>query len=283
MHWQRITLSDFLLYLLLLSGPIAGGLVRAGPKAVAHASIVLLAALSLLTAIQNGRLNLRRTLLDLCLALFSLIAVVSACIAVYPHAARHELFRLAACIALFYFVISTQRRTIKILRLCRFLVISASLHAVLVLLLAQDIDGSSRSFITLFFANHNHLAGYLEMLVCLAFGLATASRGKERFIFFGLGIMLAAAVVFSLSRTGTVALAGGFCFEFALTVKMERRRSKRRVLLVTAFAFLVFTMYVLTWIGTEPIGERMNALDNSLLGDYHRVAMWEPTFRILTR
>ncbi|CAK8720817.1 hypothetical protein GCAAIG_10370 [Candidatus Electronema halotolerans] len=249
----RISLSDILLYLLLLAGPVFGGLVRAGPRAAAHCSIVILAALPLLVGICRGNLKLRRSLLDLPLILFLLAVFLSVSKAVYPYAARTELFRLLACIAVLYVVVHTQRGTIQLFRLCQVLVIAGGIHAGLGLLLAAHNHGG----ISLFFANHSHFAGHLEMLVWLAVGLAIVSHEEKRLIFFSLGILLAAATVFSLSRGGVISLAAGGCFYFAVLVGINKRLPGSLRLLIV---FILLLFAALVHLGIDPIMARLQTL-----------------------
>jgi len=64
---------------------------RAGPKAAAHLSIIILAVFSLLADIYRGNLNLRRSPLDLPFVLFLLIILLSvgeAALSSSPSAAR---------------------------------------------------------------------------------------------------------------------------------------------------------------------------------------------------
>ncbi|WYD79725.1 MAG: O-antigen ligase family protein [Candidatus Electrothrix gigas] len=275
MRWLGITLSDILLYLILLFGPIAGGLVETELLAAAHVTITLLIALSLLTVLYQGRLRLRYTLVDLSLALFFFIAFVSACTAVYPHAARHELFRWVACAALFFFVVNTQQDTKKLLLLCWILVVSSSLHAVLGLMLTAS---DSRSGISLFFANHSHFSGYLEMLVWPAVGLAMISKGEKRILLFGMAVLLIAATVFSLSRGGIIGLVAGFCLYLAIFIgtDMEEHRGFRLLLV-----FVLFSTAVLIWFGLDPAVERMKTLTDPLIAGQGRFPIWQGTLKMI--
>ncbi|MCI5116181.1 MAG: hypothetical protein D3912_15475, partial [Candidatus Electrothrix sp. AX1] len=225
MHRLRITPSDLLLYLILLFGPIAGGLVETWSITAVHVTTILLVSLALLSALyREDELRLYRTPLDLPAVLFLTVAVISACTSVYPHASRILLYRIINCLALFSFIVHTHRETRKLLLLCRVIVLSGGVQAVTGLILTNgslfgfEVQSHGHYGISLFFANHSHFAGYLELTIWLAVGLATVTRGAERLVLLTLALLMMAAAVFSLSRGGIIGLTAGLCFYLAVFV-----------------------------------------------------------------
>jgi tetratricopeptide (TPR) repeat protein len=124
------------------------------------------------------------------------------------------------------------------------------------------------------FANPDHFAVWLAMLICLGVGdllaradrgpraampLARALRSREaredlirRYLpFVGLGLM-AAALVFTLSRGGILALLGALAVVLAVSGALGRMRWT----LVLVGALLVVVLALGAWIGLDPILRR---------------------------
>src|SRR5262249_31521363 len=124
------------------------------------------------------------------------------------------------------------------------------------------------------FANHNHFAGYMEMIVPLPIALMlTRSVSAERRIFycFAAAIMCIATVA-SLSRGGVLSLACGLAFVLLLTVRQRRksrlethsRSTGKAPSRAAAFSSTLLPVTLLTvvialgvfWIGTEQLVHR---------------------------
>ena len=193
---DRVSPNELLLFLILLFGPLAHGLVETGPITAVHLAVTILLASFFLTKLYRGKLELYRTPVDLPVFLFCVISCVSLFTSVYPHAGRSSLYRILTCLGLFYFVVNTQRSKKKISLLCCVLLLSGSIQAVMGLtvtdgeVLGMKVFSGGMYNISLFFRNHSHFAGYLEMLVWLAVGMATVSRGAKRLLLFTLAIDL---------------------------------------------------------------------------------------------
>ena len=285
MRPSRISLPELLLYLILFFGPVAHGLVETWSITAVHIAVIILLTSVTLTGIYRGSLRLHRTPVDLPIVLFCLVVLFSFFTSVYPYAGREIICKLITCLALFYFIVNTCRGTGKVYRLCLMIVLFSGIYAVLGLiwtngrLLGFEIFSKGQYDLSLFFVNHNHFAGYLETTVWLAVGLATVSRGAWRLILFVLGILMAAALVFSLSRGGIIGLIGGLCFYLAafVCIKKEMPGSLRFLI---AFALLTFA--VLAWLGLGPVADRMKTLSDPLLAGKARLEMWKGTVEMIS-
>lgn len=248
-----------------------------------YIAVIALLFSSLLSALYNGGLRLYRTPVDLPLLLFCILSVCSFFTSVYPYAGREVMYKMITCLALFYFIVNTQRSTKEIYRLCRILVVFNGIYAMLGLvwtvggLPGLKIFSKGNYDISLFFFNHNHFAGYLELTVWLAVGMATVSRGAGRVLLFGAGIFMATAVVFSLSRGGIIGLFAGLVFYLSVSVYVKKR--KKSLLFLVSFALL--TLAVLVWLGLEPVVERMKTLEDLRLAGRGRLDMWQGTLRMI--
>lgn len=127
------------------------------------------------------------------------------------------------------------------------------------------------------FVNHNHFAGYLELIVPLPFALiVTGAVNRNRILYGFAAVVMAVALAASLSRGGIISLAGGLLFVFAAGIGYARRKTGAErfgespgvgsdgnfissslinfgaiALIIGAFVFGVL------WIGSDPVIERL--------------------------
>ena len=284
MHRPRITLSDLLLYLILLFGPIAHGLVETWAITVSHISVITLLTFSLLAALYSGRLKVYRTAVDLPLALFFFIVLLSIFTSVYAHAGRILLYKMLSCLALFYFVINTQRRGRKLLRLCSLLVLFSGIYALTGIFWRHGslfglfaVQQQKQGWISLFFANHNHFAGYLELTAGLSLGLATVRSGSRRFLFFSMGVLSVVGIVLSQSRGAIIGTAAGFCFYLTLYIWANKRKK-----LMMPVVFLLTIFLCLSCFDLTSVIERMRSLEEDpITTQEDRTEMWQGTLSMI--
>jgi O-antigen ligase len=87
------------------------------------------------------------------------------------------------------------------------------------------------------YANHNHYAGLMEMLVPLAAAAAFLEQGGKRALFLFASTIMALSIVFSRSRGGMLGLACSIVFVCA--VLYRRHRQQRAALTMMAMSVLV--------------------------------------------
>ncbi|MEN3335989.1 MAG: hypothetical protein V7641_5354 [Blastocatellia bacterium] len=119
------------------------------------------------------------------------------------------------------------------------------------------------------FANHNHFAGLMELLIPIPLGLllTRAVRGEMRWLYGFAALMMSLAVLASLSRGGMVSLAASVGFILLLSLRARRYRDERRdarsrlAAVVGRIAITVTILIVIAagvfWIGADPIIERV--------------------------
>lgn len=131
------------------------------------------------------------------------------------------------------------------------------------------------------FVNHNHFAGYMEMIapIPLALILLRAVRG-ELAMFFGFAtVMMGIATVVSLSRGGMVSLFAGLMFVISLGLKPESGRRNGNgngrgwlnippaLARYGGAALIVLTIGVgALWMGADPVIRRMEKGELSMQG-----------------
>ncbi|HVG20270.1 MAG TPA: O-antigen ligase family protein [Blastocatellia bacterium] len=158
------------------------------------------------------------------------------------------------------------------------------------------------------FANRNHYAGYMEMLVPvpLALVLARGAR-KESWMFYGFAsAVMALTVIVSLSRGGIVSLMAGIALVVMMSAKHERRRARTargesrsdRAALAhrspatlgrlgaVAIVVVVIALGVI-WIGAEGLINRAaDSVDQMRGGDpqgelFSRTEIWKDSWKMI--
>jgi O-antigen ligase/Flp pilus assembly protein TadD len=280
---NKIAPDEILLFLLLLFGPLAYGLVETWSLTTAQLVIVSLVTIAALIRICKGELRFYRTPADIPIFFFIISLLISYSISVYPYASRIVICKGLIAILLFYYIVNTQRSREKINRLLWVIVILGALYAVMGLTLIKgDILGfkifsRARYHISLFYVNYNHFAGYLELVFCLALGLATANRGGKRVFLFGMTVLIAAALLFTLSRGGILGAAGGLAF-FVITLAFMHREKKGRLIF---FSAIFFGLIIIAWFGLDPVLDRLSTLEDISVAGEARIQLWQDTLPMI--
>lgn len=118
------------------------------------------------------------------------------------------------------------------------------------------------------FANHNHFAGYMELLIPLAVALALtrAVRPELRMLYGFAAAMMGVAAVLSLSRGGIISVAASMMFLAVMSYGVSRRTdpvADKRGLpqFVSQAAIVLVIVAVITagifWIGADPVINRV--------------------------
>ncbi|MCI5126206.1 MAG: hypothetical protein D3925_17455, partial [Candidatus Electrothrix sp. AR5] len=143
MSKNKISPDEILLFLLLLFGPLAHGLVETWSIATAQITVIFLVSIAVLTRIYKGELRFYRTPTDIPIFFFIISLLISYSISVYPYASRIIIYKGLTAIALFFYIVNTQRSQHKINRLLWVIVILGAMYAVMGLTL---IDGDIFGF-----------------------------------------------------------------------------------------------------------------------------------------
>jgi len=118
------------------------------------------------------------------------------------------------------------------------------------------------------FANHNHFAGYMEMLIPLAVALilTRAVRPELRMLYGFAAAMMGVAAVLSLSRGGIISIAASMMFLAVMSYGVLRRADSaadkgRLPQFVSQAAIVLVIVGVITagifWIGADPVINRV--------------------------
>jgi len=114
------------------------------------------------------------------------------------------------------------------------------------------------------FANHNHFAGYMELLIPLPIALVIAreGRGEIRVLYLFAAAMMGVAAVASLSRGGMISIAAGMMFIAILGVRLRREKQLSRVTMffsqaVVMIAIMSVIAAGIFWIGADQVIKRV--------------------------
>jgi O-antigen ligase len=118
------------------------------------------------------------------------------------------------------------------------------------------------------FANHNHFAGYMELLipVPIALILTRAVRAELRVLYGFAAIVMGVAAVLSLSRGGIISLAAAMMFLALMSARLPKRQGetarRRRLPRVASQAAVLIAIVLLIaagifWMGSDPVINRV--------------------------
>ncbi len=146
------------------------------------------------------------------------------------------------------------------------------------------------------YVNHNHYAGFLEMVIPFAVARALVAlpragnhrahgaAGKAAMFLF-LAAVLVLAVVFSESRMGLIACVGSLTAMAAVLRRRGRNPAAPRGVLGAGLILLLLagSAALMIWMGPEPVFSRFAALSDQLgpgaAGG--RLAVWADTLRLI--
>lgn len=94
------------------------------------------------------------------------------------------------------------------------------------------------------YANHNHYAGLMEMLVPLAAAAAFLEPGGKRALFLFASAIMALSIVFSRSRGGMLGLACSIVFVCAVLYRSHRQQRAALIMMATSVLVIVGAIFL---------------------------------------
>ncbi|OQX17589.1 MAG: hypothetical protein BWK76_10315 [Desulfobulbaceae bacterium A2] len=217
-----------------------------------------------------------------------------------------ELFRYAACVALYFLAVQLLSRRTFLHRAPAILAALAGTIAFFAILQKfsspdkiywfRHVEGAS---VTGPWVYRNHFAGYMELFLPVTLALFLYCRPRVHYrlpwrqrlvdfftlpefnqhLFYGLGAILMVLSVFvSLSRGGIISMCLAL---LAFTLLAARRHTLTRVWLWTSVVLILVALGV-GWIGWQPIAVRFSSFFNEQGGiQLSRLPIWHDTLGIL--
>ncbi len=197
---------------ILVFAPISRGAVRIWAFGPIQMAIALTIFLWLYQMAKKKILIFKKTILDIPAIIFLLISVISLFYSKYLHDSLAGLFMWTTFFLLYYLIvnyINTEKKTAQIVGLIISIGFFLSFFGIL-----QYFGGlkkpwwSNPKFLSSTYVNHNHFAGYLEMVIPLTVAIlftGSAKRGLRLILYYALFTM-SFAFILTMSRGGWISL-----------------------------------------------------------------------------
>jgi len=275
-------MREILLLALLIFLPIAHGGVEVWSVTVMHVATIAVSAIWIFSLIRNGYIRIYRTPLDILLLLLILYLLISLSFSIYPYASRIQLYRIINYIAVFYILTNLLRDKGKLISFSSYLAFLGAIYGFASLVfISGNFLGlkvfSSGDFLSFTFRNHNHFAGYMNMITWLCIGMSLYNNGRKRLLFIALSTISASTVLLSLSRGGILGLSGGAIF-FSSAGMLSK--NKKAIFMATALIAIAVVALMLTG-SFDRVFERMWTLTEPELTTGERLRMWGGVFKMI--
>lgn len=184
------------------------------------------------------------------ITLFAILAIVSCVFSIYKHDSLYALLRLFAYIGLYYIVANELDHTTR-KRILWLAVVMGGALSLYGLLQYFGICGHGwwmpERFLAATYRNHNHFAGYLELvipvaLVMITTGMARASVASRSMLLAALVLMFA-ALLLTQSRGAWVSLGCALLAMLYMTVSRDMSRARVMVAIVLVAVSAVSAAY----------------------------------------
>lgn len=175
------------------------------------------------------------TLLDGVIFSFVGLAAVSVIFSIYKHDSLYAFLRLLAYVGLYYLIVFNFDANMKRRLLGLVILLGAGLSFYGILQYIGILGHSwwhPAEFLAASYVNHNHFAGYLELVIPLAVGMLAARARGSFYLFIGLTLALCLmflAFVFAQSRGAWMSLVVSL---FVMNIVFVKRGAGKRSLVV---------------------------------------------------
>jgi O-antigen ligase len=247
---------------LLIFSPVARGTVR-----IWSITIFLLVELSLVfiwlwKVTNSDKYTFRKTGLGVPIVIFMVLAVISFIFSIYKNDSFYALLRLSGYIGIYYLVVNEfdhkMRRRLEIFVICAGT--GLSLYGLLQYFGFLNHDWwEPQKFLASTYVNHNHFAGYIELVIPLAVGMLFSSWRKKQIskaILFPALIVMLTAFILSQSRGAWFSLAVSFLIIGALFV---RRKAFNAQTIFTIFLVMI-VIFSFIYFGKDIIYSRIDSV-----------------------
>ncbi|TKJ34753.1 hypothetical protein CEE39_02195 [bacterium (candidate division B38) B3_B38] len=170
-----------------------------------------------------------------------------------PYATKNELYKIVAYALLFFLIINNVNSFQKIRRILTYIVIFAFSLSLFSIIQKLTWNGKIFWFRELRYGggpfgpyvNHNHYAGYMEMVIPLAIGLIFLSKDINKKLMLGfMTIVMAGTVFMSLSRAGMVSLICSLVFLSLMLSQSKNPKHRFPIVFLIVISLLLFLAYI---------------------------------------
>jgi len=249
---------------LIILPPIAFGAVQPRYIHAIQFTILAIGCVWVIKTIVKGSTLYTSTPLDLPFLLFLGLGLLNIFTSTNAHATEREVYLVFSYVLLYFLVVQQLRTQRRIFGLAFILVLVGSGESIFGLI--QYLKGATTILgnqtpnigtVNATYFSHNHFAGFLLLIIPIAFGLflGTFHLEKRLFLFLLLGVM-GAAFVLSLSRGGLLSLGcAGVLLLLWLILKQREQPGFWKMLVVLA-VLVMLVGSVIIFVGISPIAHR---------------------------
>jgi O-antigen ligase len=132
--------------------------------------------------------------------------------------------------------------------------------------------------------NRNHFAGFLEMIIPVAMGLAYVASNRHRdvsraYVYLLSGSLMSLALIFSASRMGIVSMFATVGF---MATVIQLRSAERRLASILGFGLIGLVLIGGLWIGVDTVIDRYSSLlDPDLALNEGRLPVFRASLRLI--
>ncbi|MFB0563429.1 MAG: O-antigen ligase family protein [Candidatus Lokiarchaeia archaeon] len=174
-------------------------------------------------------------------------------LSLHPYATKNELYKIIAYALLFFLIIHNANSLVKIKRILTYIVIFAFSLSLFAIIQKLTWNGKIYWFRELRYGggpfgpyvNHNHYAGYMEMVIPLAIGLIFLSKDINKKLMLGfMTIVMAGTVFMSNSRAGMVSFICSLVFLSLMLSQPKNPKHRFSIVFLIVISLLLFLGYI---------------------------------------
>ncbi len=279
---------QFGIAVLMVFAPLAKGSVRLWSMTIVEIMVFIL-VFFWLWSVNNSESKedkFRKTKIGLPLVLFVILAAISSVFSIYRYASIMEMFRLLAIVGIFYLAVNNFRRRMVLYFTGLIIIIATSMS---LFGLGQYFFGLNHSwwahdkFLSSTYVNHNHFAGYLELVIPLVIGIFLGFKRDNfvsdfKFLISRIGLAIAfviTAIAFILSQSRG-AWASLLVALLVMNIVLIRKKVLKKISLVV-FMFIIVVGVLYIYGGSDSIATRLRTVEEinqeSFLEGRHKIWM----------
>ncbi|MDD5165860.1 MAG: O-antigen ligase family protein [Candidatus Omnitrophica bacterium] len=215
--------------------------------------------------VNNKESRFERTVLDKPIFAFVLLALISFILSIYKHDSFFALLRLLGYVGTYYVVSNNFDRLMS----RRLLILVIGMGAVLSIYGFLQYFGvlnhswwGPPEFLASVYINHNHFAGYLELVIPMTAGMLFSRRQRSigyRLAIIAALIIMAIVFIFTQSRGGWICLAISLLVMNIVLIKQGKFNKKSAILFLIIIGFIVSFVY----LNRKEIPQRIATMTNA--------------------
>ncbi len=202
-------------------------------------------------------------------------------------ATKNELYKIIAYALLYFLIVNNVNNYRKIRRIFTSIVIFAFSLSLFAIIQRITWNGKIYWFRVLRYGgepfgpyvNHNHYAGYIEMVIPLAIAMIFLNKDINKRLMLGFMIMVMTATVFiTLSRAGIISLICAFVFLCLMLFSKKNSKISLLAIALILISLLAFLIYI--GILSEALNEILTLTDSDMLFQEIRLKGWNDCLNI---